>query len=342
MSPPPRSPRVTASDVAARAGVSQPTVSLVLGGREDVRVAAATRERVLRAAEELGYRPNLVARGLVLRRSFAIGVVVPDLGNPFFLDVVRGVERVAAEGGYAVLLCDGKEVPAAVHVETLLTRQVDGVVLDPQSLAALPASTLAGLNVVVIEDQPAHLAWVASDAAGAGRAAAEHLLSLGHTAIAMAGPAAALHGFRMRERGFVQALGSAGVRLPSDLLRRVPATVEGGQMAMRSLLSLPARPTAVFGINDLVALGMLKVCLSGGVAVPGALSIIGCDDIAMARVVTPELTTVAVPAREIGARAARLMLNRLGDRDAPRPAQRPLAVRLVVRQTTAPVRGADE
>ncbi|MBX6364723.1 MAG: LacI family DNA-binding transcriptional regulator, partial [Gemmatimonadetes bacterium] len=107
MSPPPR--RVTSHDVAARAGVSQPTVSLVLGGNPHARVAPATRERVLRAAEELGYRPNLVARGLVRRRSYSLGVVVPDLSNPFYADVVSGVERVAVRAGYATLLCDTRE-----------------------------------------------------------------------------------------------------------------------------------------------------------------------------------------------------------------------------------------
>jgi DNA-binding LacI/PurR family transcriptional regulator len=334
--PRPAAGRVTAHDVAARAGVSQPTVSLVLSGREDVRVAAATRERVMRAAEELGYRPNLLARGLVLRRSFAIGVVVPDLANPFFLEVVRGAERVAVEAGYAVLLCDGREVSTVAHLETLLTRQVDGVILDATSLADLPESLLAGLNAVVVEDRSERLAWVSSDASAAGRLAAEHLLGLGHRRLGLVGPANALHSFRARERGFVQTLREREVLVRSEWLRRVGASVEGGQAAMRALLALPERPTAVFCVNDLLAVGALKSCLAGGVAVPGEMSIMGCDDIEMARIVTPELSTVAIPAREIGARAARRLLRQVEGSASARRDDRPLPVRLIARGTTGP------
>jgi DNA-binding LacI/PurR family transcriptional regulator len=317
--------------------VSQPTVSLVLNDRPEARVSAATRERVIRAAEELGYRPNLLARGLVLRRSFALGVIVPDLANPFFLEVVRGVERVAAEEAYAVLLCDGREVPLPVHLEALRTRQVDGVIIDPLNLSRAPEDELAGLNVVVIEEPSERWPWVASDAAGAGRLAAEHLLELGHRELAVVGPATPLHGFRMRERGFVQAARDAGVAIRSEWLRREPATVEGGQAAMRALLATSPRPSAVFCVNDLLALGALKTALTAGLEVPRQISLIGCDDIEMARVVTPELSTVAVPAREIGARAARLLLRQLESKPAPRGTARPLPVRIVARQTTGPV-----
>jgi LacI family transcriptional regulator len=337
-----RSARVTANDVAARAGVSQPTVSLVLNGRSDVRVAASTRERVMQAAAELGYRPNLVARGLVLRRSFALGVVVPDLGNPFFLDVVRGVERVASESGYAVLLCDSKEVSPEIHLETLRTRQVDGVILDPLSAASVPEAALAELNVVVIEQTSERWPWQASDAAGAGRLAAEHLIELGHRDIAVAGPANPLHGFLMRERGFIRTLRDAVLSVRSECLRRAPATVEGGQNAMRALLAQTPRPTAVFCVNDLLALGALKVCLQSGVQVPEQLSIMGCDDIEMARIVTPELSTIAVPAREVGARAARQLLRAVGGKPPSRTPVRPLPVRLVIRRSTGPVPSTTE
>jgi LacI family transcriptional regulator len=332
-----RPPRVTAHDVAARAGVSQPTVSLVLNGRSEARVAAATRERVIQAAEDLGYRPNLMARGLVLRRSFALGVVVPDLGNPFFLDVVRGVERVASESGYAVLLCDSKEVSPEVHLETLRTRQVDGVILDPITATTAGAQVLAELNAVVIEQPSEAWLWQATDAVGAGRLAAEHLLGLGHRDIAILGPANPLHGFRMRERGFVQLLRDSGLAVRSECLRRVAATVEGGQQAMRALLAQSPRPTAVFCVNDLLALGALKVCLQNGVRVPEQLSIMGCDDIEMAQIVTPELSTIAVPAREVGARAARQLLRVVGGRPPPRTPVRPLPVRAVIRRSTGPV-----
>lgn len=325
---------ITTHDVARRAGVSQATVSLVLGGNPRACVAAATRERVVRAAEELGYRPNILARGLVRGRSYAIGVVVPDLSNPFFLDVVGGVQRVASEAGYAVFLADAREADPARHVEALRGRQVDGVVIDALGAESLPAQALEGLAVVLVDEPSERLPGVASDALGAGRLAAEHLLELGHREMAFIGPAADVHTFRMRERGFFGRLREAGLDLPSERLRRAVPSAAGGQEAMRALLALKARPTAVFCANDLLAVGALKACLNARVAVPGEMSIMGCDDIELARVVTPELSTIAVPARELGARAARLLLRRL-DRpgETPKPGK-PLPVRLVVRGTT--------
>jgi DNA-binding LacI/PurR family transcriptional regulator len=329
---------ITTHDVAARAGVSQATVSLVLGGNPRARVAQATRERVMRAAAELGYRPNIVARGLVRGRSYALGVVVPDLSNPFFLDVASGVQRVAEEAGYAVLLCDARETSAARHLDQLRARQVDGVVIDAVGAAALPDGDPAGLQVVLVDEPSERWPGVASDAAAAGRTAAEHLLALGHRHLAFVGPANEAHTFRMRERGFVARLREAGVPLSSERLRRCLVSVADGQRAMRALLALRPRPTAVFCANDLLAVGALKAALTAGVAVPGEMSIVGCDDIEMARVVTPELTTVAVPARELGARAARLLLRRLDHPEEETRPGRPLPVRLVTRGTTAPPR----
>jgi LacI family transcriptional regulator len=321
-------------DVARRAGVSQPLVSLVMGGNRSARVALATRERVLQAARELGYRPNVVAQALVLRRSYAIGIIIPDLRNLFFADVVGGAERVAAEQGYAVLLCDAMEVPADRHVEALRARQIDGIIIDAVGAASLGDGALDDLNVVLIEQPSDRMHGVASDAEAAGRLAAEHLLGLGHRRIGFLGPASDVWAFRMRERGFLQGLRAAGLPIASGDLRRASPTVQGGRTAMKELLALPARPSAVFCANDLMAFGALKACARAGVIVPEQLSIVGCDDVETAQLVTPELTTVAVPAREMGARAARLLL-RILDGEEVRPA-RPLPVRLVQRGTTAP------
>lgn len=342
--PPKPASRATAHDVAARAGVSQPTVSLVLSGNPKARVSADTRARVIRAAEELGYRPNVLAQGLVRRRSFALGVVVPDLANPFFAAVVSGAEKVASREGYAVFLCETGETPAERHLEALSSRQIDGVILDAVGAAALSSSSLAGMNVVLVDESLDAYPAVVSDAEQAGDLAARHLLSLGHRRLAYIGPAIEASAFRLRERGFVRALRSAGVSIESDAWRRVPPTVAGGLQAMRALLALRTRPTAVFCANDLVALGALKGCAMAKVAVPRELSIVGCDDIELATLVTPELTTIAVPARELGARAARLLIRQLAEQRGDAPAGdasvasrtgRPLPVRLVIRGTTA-------
>jgi DNA-binding LacI/PurR family transcriptional regulator len=333
---------ITTHDVAARAGVSQATVSLVLGGNPRARVAQATRERVLRAARDLGYRPNIVARSLVRGRSYTLGVVVPELSNPFFLDVVDGVQRVASAAGYAVLLCDARQTSPGRHLEALRGRQVDGIVMDAVGAEQLGQDALEGLEVVLVDEPSERLPGVASDALGAGRLAAEHLLGLEHRRVAFIGPATDVHTFRMRERGFVARLREAGVSLPSDMLRRAQPSTAAGITAMKALLALKERPTAVFCANDVLALGALKACLASGVGVPSDVSIMGCDDIELARVVTPELTTVAVPARELGARAARLLLQRLEKPGEETRPQKPLPVRLVARGTTAPARTGKE
>jgi LacI family transcriptional regulator len=335
----PRLKRVTTHDVAKRAGVSQPTVSLVLSRNANARVSPETRARVLEAAQELGYVPNVVARSLVRNRSYAIGVIVPDLRNPFFAEVVSGAERVVSEAGYAVLLCETREIPRDRHIQALLERQVDGMMMDAIGASSLPEAMVAGVNLVLIDEPPDRWPGVASDAIGAGRLAAEHLLSLGHTRFGFIGPATNVHAIRMRERGFVQTLAASGIRIESPMLRRVPATAAGGQTGMRALLDLRQPPTAVFCINDLVAAGALKICSSDGVSVPGEMSIMGCDDIELASLLVPELTTVSIPARELGARAARILLQALQGEEEHKTPPRPrktIASRLVVRGTTAP------
>jgi LacI family transcriptional regulator len=208
--------------------------------------------------------------------------------------------------------------------------------------ATLPHDSLSDLKVVVVDEPSERWPGIASNALAAGRLAAEHLLGLGHRRLAFIGPATDVHGFRMRERGFFQALREAGVPLPHEWLRRVPPSVSGGQRAMKALLASPNRPTGVFCANDLIAMGALKAALTAGVTVPRDLSIVGCDDVEMASVVTPELTTVAVPARELGARAARLLLRQLnGEQIAAKPG-RLLPVRLVKRGTTAEPQGTGD
>jgi LacI family transcriptional regulator len=315
-------------------------VSLVLSRNANARVSAETRERVLEAARELGYVPNVVARSLVRSRSYAIGVIVPDLRNPFFAEVISGAERVVSEAGYAVLLCETREISRDRHIQTLLERQVDGMMMDAIGASSLPESMVAGVNVVLIDEPPDRWPGVASDAIGAGRLAAEHLIQLGHRRFGFLGPATNVHAIRMRERGFFQTLAASGFRLESAMLRRVAATAAGGQEGMRAILNQKQRPTAVFCINDLVAAGALKVCSQEGVRVPEQMSIVGCDDIELATLLVPELTTIAIPARELGARAARLLLQALQesaeDGKTPSRSRKTIASRLMIRGTTAP------
>ncbi|MBV9108979.1 MAG: substrate-binding domain-containing protein, partial [Gemmatimonadetes bacterium] len=222
------------------------------------------------------------------------------------------------------------------HLEALRARQVDGVIIDGVGAATLPHDALSDLKVVVVDEPSERWPGIASDALAAGRLAAEHLVGLGHRKLAFIGPATDVHGFRMRERGFFQALREADIALPHEWLLRTPPTVSGGQAAMKHLLASRERPTGVFCANDLIAMGALKAALTGKVSVPAEMSIVGCDDVEMASFVTPELTTVAIPARELGARAARLLLRQLDGQEVSVKPGKLLPVRLVRRGTTGP------
>lgn len=326
--------RVTALEVAKQAGVSQPTVSLVLSQNPKARVAAKTRARVLQAAEELGYRPNRLAQGLVSRRSFALGIIVPGFGNPVNAAIISGAERVAAQFGYAVLLCETGEIDVGQHLEALADRQIDGVIIAGISESSLPHAELSRLNVVLVNQDSALFSTIHDDSLRAGELAAEHLLGLGHQRLAFIGPVTRASVFRMRERGFARALITAHRVPDSDCWQRADATVAGGLAGMRSLLSLAARPTAVFCANDLIALGAHKACAIAGVAVPQAISILGCDDIDLGTLVTPELSTINTPQRELGARAVRLLLRQLDSDGRAAPTSQTLPVKLALRGTT--------
>ena len=328
------STRVTAVEVAKQAGVSQPTVSLILSQNPRARVAPETRARVLKVAAELGYRPNRLAQGLVHRRSFALGVIVPGFANPVNSEIISGAERVAAQAGYAVLLCETGEIDIAQHLKALADRQIDGVIIAGMSESTVSDEALRRLNVVLVNQCSDTLSTVQDDSLAAGTLAAEHLLGLGHRRLAFIGPLSSGSAYRLRERGFVHALRTAGIVPTSDQWQRADATVAGGLSAMRTLLAQPERPTAVFCANDLIALGAHKACAVAGIPIPRELSILGCDDIDLGMLVTPELSTINTPKRELGARAVRLLLRQIdGDGKVPATSQT-LPVKLILRGTT--------
>lgn len=326
--------RVTALEVARKAGVSQPTVSLVLSRNANARIAPETRARVLRAAEELGYRPNRLAQGLVRRRSFALGIIVPGFGNPVSGAIISGAERVAAQAGYAVLLCETGEIEVSQHLRALSDRQIDGVIIAGIGESDLPEADLARMNVVLVNQTSTVYSSVQDDSLSAGRIAAEHLLGLGHRRLAFLGPSSTASAFRLRERGFAQGLRAGVVTPSSEYWQRTDPTMAGGLAGMRALLALSARPTAVFCANDLIALGAHKACALAGVSLPSAMSILGCDDVDIGTLVTPELSTISTPKRELGARAVRLILRQLEADARTTPVVQILPVKLVLRGTT--------
>ena len=313
-------------DVAHRAGVSVATVSRSFTAPETVR--ATTRSKVLEVAAALGYRPNRAARGLITGRTGNIGVIVPDLGNPYFQGVLKGAQARAREADYAVFIADGRE--SASEEETLIAamgKQVDGIVLCSSRLT--PA-TLSGLEpvpaVVLLNRRVPGLATVTIDSADGMRQAVAHLSALGHTRCAFVSGPRRSWSNQQRLRG----LRAAGADIVT--IGPVAPQFEGGVDAAEQVLA--SGVTAVLAYNDLVAAGILSRLAELGVGVPDDLSVVGFDDIPLAAMLTPALTTVAAPTATAGAAAVNALMTHLEDPHAP-PTVLGLPTRLEVRGSTA-------
>lgn len=324
----------TIVDVAARAGVSKSLVSLVLRGAPNV--SDERREAVTRAAEEIGYRPNAVARSLVRRRSYVIGVMVSDLHNPYFTEVIDGIEAAARAAGYHALFNSGGRTAAgeAEAIDTLLQQRTDGVVMAGPVLGARKIALVAGAVPVVVvarnSRSPVHDSITNDDRMGA-RLAVDHLVSLGHRAIAHVDGGTGA-GAPQRRSGFLQGMARHGLRAT---VVRGTFTEEGGREGVHALLRARERTTGIFVGNDLAAVGALDALDEHGLRVPEDISLVGYDNIALAGLGHIDLTTIDQPRREMGESAVRLLLER---RDGDRREARHLVVppSLVVRGSTGP------
>ncbi len=310
--------KATVADIARKAGVSIMTVSRVLNQKGDV--SPATRRRVQEIINRQHYRPSGIARSLVTRHSGTIGLVIPDVSNPFFADVALGAEHVACAEGYNIYLCNTEEDPQRelTVVYSLEEKRVDGVVLfsrlGPRQLASVvehhPAVVLINRQVPNSSKASAIGAVRLDDVLG-GRLVTRHLLERGHRAIGfLAGPPSSHSGLN-RAKGYRGSLAEAGVAANPAWEYPCAPTVEGGQAAARDLLLSKPELTALFCFNDLVAVGALHACAELGRKVPRDLSIVGYDDIPLAALVTPPLTTCRAPRYELGAEAVRMLLNRI-------------------------------
>jgi LacI family transcriptional regulator len=330
----------TLRDVAGAAGVSIATVSRILTGARPS--APATRERVLTAAAELDYRPSGPARALKLQKSRTLGLLVTDIENPYFPEIVRAVEDAAHERGFAVLLCNATEDPRRelAYINLLLERRVDGIIVAASRVGARHAALLARAPVPVVlvnsEAPRSGLPAITSDNRGGARLAAEHLIGLGHRRIGhiTAPPANAAAALRLR--GVRDAVHRAGIAADELQLAEGDGHVAGGERAMSELLSRAPAVTGVVCYNDLTAIGALRAVAAAGCSVPGDISLVGFDDIDLAQWTDPPLTTIAQQKAEMGRWAfARLAEpgSMAGAGDDARTIR--LATRLVVRASTA-------
>jgi LacI family transcriptional regulator len=334
---------VSMKDVAVLAGVSLGTVSNVINSPDLVR--APTRERVITAIDKLGWVPNQSARQLRAGRSRTLAVVVMDIANPFFTDLVLGAEDYGQERGYSVLVSNSAQQPGRErnHLQLLEQQRVGGVLLAPIWGLSDQVRQLRrrGIPVVLLDraGNAEDLCSVSVDDVEGGRVAVQHLLDQGHTDIALVGGPADLEQIRDRRRGAELArAGHRDARLLAVSTPRLDAA--SGVAAAGELAALPTaeRPTAVFAANDLLAVGLLQGLVGSGLRVPDDVALIGFDDISFAASAAVPLSSVRQPGRDLGRRAAALLLDEIEAAEQDRP-HRHRAVRfepeLVVRRSSA-------
>lgn len=330
-------------DIAKLAGVSTATVSRTLA--TPAIVMPETRAKVEAAVRKLDYKPNALASSLRRRRTENIVVVVPDIHNPFFSGVVQGIEHVAHGHGHKVLLGESQNSQQRLdtYAEMLDSKEADGLIL----LGALLPTGIA--NAVAAGEAP-HVPIVMAceyfvglqapnvriDNAAAAAAATEHLLQLGHRRIAMITGPSGNPLVKDRIKGYRAQMAKAELAVPADYVARGDFTVESGHHAMKKLLALSHKPTAVFCANDEMAMGAIRAVKDSGRRVPQDLSVVGFDDIRFAEYVDPPLTTIRQPQREIGETAMRLILDVFAKRNAPTSVVLPHT--LVVRGSTKALR----
>ncbi len=330
----------TIGDVALATGVSIRTVSRVLN--DSPKVSAETRQLVQGAIARLGFQPSLRARALASGRSFLIGFVQGD-ANAHVLGVLqRGVVEVCSQVGYELLVhpADTEAPEVAEEIAAFVRRsRVDGLILlspvsenpaIPVALATLgvPAVGLAAIRV------PGYASMLVSDEVSAARRMTEHLIGMGHRRIAMITGPLRFHSARERKAGFLQAMAAAGLEAGDGHVVEGDYGFAGGTAAAERLLDLPERPTAIFASNDIMAAAVLKAAAARGLEAPRDLSVAGFDDSDIAVMVSPSLTTIRRPLRDMAAGAASRLLSLIAG-DAPGPDQR-VELTLVTRASTAP------
>ena len=308
-------------DVALRAGVSVTTVSHVVNGTRFVK--EASRLRVEAAVRDLGYVPSAVARSLKHNATRTFGMLIPNNSNPYFAEVLRGVELRCFAAGYNVILCNSNDDPKrqASHLRVLAEKRVDGLVLVSSKGDAGLRDIMGELKipVVLLDREIPGLACdlVEVDHVAGGLIATQHLLALGHPRVACISGPAGLSPSSQRRAGWKQAMAQAGVeREPGDLARG-DFSPRGGYLAMQALLRKDPRPTAVFVCNDLMAFGALAAAREAGIEVPSQLSMVSYDDIELAAFAAPPLTTVVQPKLQIGTLAAEMLLDRVDGKSGP-------------------------
>ncbi|MFB1048842.1 LacI family DNA-binding transcriptional regulator [Streptomyces chrestomyceticus] len=310
----------TMVDVARQAGVSVATVSHVLNETRPVR--PDTRAAVLKAIDELGYTHNTLARSLVTARTRSIGLAVSAISNPYFTEILQGVEAGALEAGYSLLIADPHDDPAHEQkvVRLLHERRVDGMIVAPSAEPAGMVEYLTRRKVpAVFLDRLVGDAYdqVCAENAAPVRQLVEHLADLGHTRIGLVAGLPGLSTTTERVQGYREGLRARGLPFAPELLAGGNSEAEGAQDAIRHLLAAPEPPTAVITANNAMTIGTLRALRDLGLDVPRDIALACFDDFSWADLFAPRLTAISQPSKEIGAAAVRLLLERLEEPDRP-------------------------
>ncbi len=332
---------VTMQDVANKVGVSIATVSRVLNQKEtDISISDTTRQRILEACEELGYRPNLLARALRTQRTNLISVIIRDVGDPFHAQVIKGIDRVTKAAGYHFLLSHVDPASSGTeYVRIFQAYNADGMIIvgDLIDEDVLLAEVLDAFPHTVVTGQRSveGIPRVIVDNQGGMGALLEHLHALGHREIGFAyNP----HIWDMRKRleGLLSHAEQLGLSFAQVRIVEVPSTLAGGEQALGIFLNQTEQPTAIVFANDIMAMGAMRVAHDLEISIPANLSITGFDDIAFAACTMPSITTVRQPIMRIGETAAELLVNWLDGVADPPLEPVVLPVELVIRESTAP------
>jgi LacI family transcriptional regulator len=326
--------RPTLRDLARTVGVSASTASRALNN--STAISEEIRRKVFKAAKDAHYIPNSMARGLALKRSHLIGLLVPSIANPFFAEILRGAHDVAQQNGYVVALCDTQRSRERERLfsERLLESQVDGIIVTGSVTLEERMQEWRQRNIPVVlagrRSSGMGFSGISVDDVSAGYQATQHLLSKGLKKILFFGGTADSTATRERQRGYLDAIEARGL---SPLFSHGDFTMESGFREASALAQSGNRPDAVFAANDMMAIGLIMGLAGFGIKVPDDIAVIGCDDIPMGALIRPALTSVQIPMYEIGARSMHMLLEVLNNEKTPRTESILLDCQLIIRDS---------
>lgn len=339
--------KATIYDVAREAGVSIAAVSQVINGKG--KISEERRAAIISVMERLNYRPSVIAAALTGKKTYTLGLLVPDISNPFFAEIARAVEDQGGIHGYSLVICstDNKDERVERYVNLLQQKSVDGIIIGTgmESKELLDMLLAKSVPIVLIAREiPGYdIETVVVDDYEGGRAAARHLLGHGHTRMAVLAEHPRVTSSRERIRGFRDELAEAGLPLPDYMVKTSERDLVGdGRRGAAELLRYAERPTAVFCCNDLLAIGALQAAKEQGLRVPDALSVVGFDNTILAAVTDPSLTTVSQPTELMGQLAVDLVIGKnkaekANEAKADGSKRKVLKPELIVRQSTGAV-----